>query len=106
MGNWRNDPPTLKQLSCAHMISCALEDNIKLEKMTKGEISDYISESLSDKHKKLYIEQYKMKQRVRRHILFSERSTRRGKPYLSDDSLNADWGLDTCDFGIFPWGDS
>lgn len=94
-------PPTDKQLRYAETIRAALKDDVNLSAMDKWEMRDYISGCLSDKGKALRVDEYFANQRRRRKIAFGTRHRSGGKAYLSDASLNADWGLDPCDFGIF-----
>lgn len=101
-------PHTEKQFRYAQFISVALGDNVNLRDMDKWEMRDYISNSLADPEKRSKIHEY----RYELHKLYQERmeAERRRKErmrrYPSDDYLNANYGLDACDFGIFPWGDS
>lgn len=102
----KKTPPTDKQFRYAEAIKAALKDSVDLYAMDKWEMRDYISRNLSNNERAIEIDRYFINQRRRREIKFGSRHRLSGKAYLSDDSLNANWGLDACDFGIFPWGDS
>ena len=101
MPSWDSIPPTDKQLRYAMLIKTALNDNVDLSTMDKWEISDYISSSLKNEEKAWEIDRFFVKARYRKNIKF-------GKSYdgYSDEYLNANYGLDACDFGIYPWGNS
>lgn len=108
MTNQKRVPYTEKQYRYAEFISYALDDNANLRDMDKWEMRDYISNSLENPEKRSIINKFryelhkKYQNRMEEERLRRERTRR----YPSDDFLNANYGLDACDFGIFPWGNS
>lgn len=108
MTDWKKIPPTEKQCRYADFISRALDDNANLRDMDKWEMRDYISSSLADPEKRSIIHEFRceMRRRYQERIEIDRLRRERTRRYPSDDFLNANYGLDACDFGIFPWGDS
>lgn len=101
-------PPTEKQYHYAQFISRALDDNANLGAMDKWEMRDYISNSLADPEKRSKIQEYRYELRklYQERMEVARRRRERTRRYPTDDFLNANYGLDPSDFGIFPWGDS
>ena len=98
-------PYTKRQFDYAVVISCALEDNANLQNMDKWEMRDYISRSLSDPEKNRKINEYK-KMLARDYNTSKREKNRFNKPWLTDESLGGEWGLDASDFGAQSWGNS
>jgi hypothetical protein len=101
-------PPTDKQYHYAWYLHCVLEDNADLQKMDKWQMRDYISKCLSSEENKKKIADYEREQQIRRHEywLAREKDRRSRAPFIDDESLWGDWGLDASDFGMQGWGDS
>ncbi len=104
----KRDPPTKRQRKYAIAISAALKDEADLYAMDKWQMRDYISKALesAENRQKIYEytgqrmqHEYEMKQEAKRHNKYNT-------PYLSDESLGGEWGLDASDFGAQSWGDS
>lgn len=108
MTNQKKIPYTEKQYRYAEFISRALDDNANLRDMDKWEMHDYISNSLTDPEKRRTIHEFKYKLHKKYQDRMDEERRRRERMrrYPSDDFLNANYGLDPSDFGIFPWGNS
>ena len=110
--------PTHKQMDFAWEISQALGDKAELFEMDKWEMRDYISAALSDSEKREKVDKFKQEQRHRREearLARAEREYRerheklynkQNTPWLSDESLYGEWGLDASDFGMQAWGNS
>lgn len=96
--------PTKKQKDYAFAISNALRDGADLCHMSKMEMSNYISKSLSSEENRRKLHEYNSMIWIHNH---NERMRKLyGRAYLSDESLGGDWGLDANDFGMQSWGDS
>ena len=102
------EPPTKRQRKYAAAISAALKDGVVLYAMDKWQMRDYISKALesAENRKRIYEytgqrmrHEYEMRQTEKRYDKYN-------KPYLSDESLGGEWGLDASDFGAQAWGDS
>lgn len=108
MTNQKRVPYTKKQYRYAEFISYALDDNVNLNNMDKWEMRDYISNSLADPEKKRIINEcrYKLRKKYQERLEKERQRRELARRYPFDDFLNANYGLDACDFGIFPWGDS
>lgn len=98
-------PYTERQFNYAIVISCALEDNADLRSMDKWEMRDYISHSLSDPEKNRKIKEY-AKMLARDYKTSRREKSKSQKPWLTDESLGGEWGLDASDFGAQSWGNS
>lgn len=99
------EPYTKRQFDYAVVISCALEDNANLRNMDKWEMRDYISQSLSDPEKNRKINEY-AKMLARDYKTSRREKSKSQNPWLTNESLYADWGLDASDFGAQSWGNS
>lgn len=100
-------PPTTKQKDYAYAISKALRDGADLYHMDKWEMRDYISKSLQSEESRKKLAAYNAEHNAEmwQHH-YEERRRKFDRPYLTDESLGGDWGLDASDFGMQAWGDS
>lgn len=97
-------PPTEKQRKYAIAISIALMDGADIHHMDKWQMRDYISKSLESKENRKKIHEFNAECYQHRH---EERMRAKyDRPYLSDESLGGEWGLDASDFGAQAWGHS
>lgn len=90
----RKEMPSERQRKYAVAISVALRDEANLGAMDKWQMRDYISKSLSSEENRKKVREYT----AQRH--------KYNRPWLSDESLGGEWGLDASDFGTQAWGNS
>lgn len=94
---------TQKQKVFATFIAETLGDDIeKVYHFDKYDISEYISSAMNDPDKKKKINERKRKWRT----TGKQYQRRLQKPWISDESLGGEWGLDASDFGAQAWGGS
>lgn len=94
---------TQKQKVFATFIAETLGDDIeKVYHFDKYDISEYISSAMNDPDKKKKINERKRKWRT----TGKQYQRRLRKPWISDESLGGEWGLDASDFGAQAWGGS
>lgn len=94
---------TQKQKAFATFIAETLGDDIeKVYYFDKYDISEYISSAMNDPDKKKKINERKRKWRT----TGKQYQRRLRKPWISDESLGGEWGLDASDFGAQAWGGS
>ena len=80
----------------------AWDDIEKVYHFDKYDISEYISSAMNDPDKKKKINERKRKWRT----TGKQYQRRLRKPWISDESLGGEWGLDASDFGAQAWGGS
>ena len=94
---------TPKQKVFATFIAETLGDDIeKVYHFDKYDISEYISSAMNDPDKKKKINERKRKWRT----TGKQYQRRLRKPWISDESLGGEWGLDASDFGAQACGGS
>lgn len=99
-------PPTQAQWNYAVDISHALNDDVNLQAMDKWAMSKYISNALADEEKREKIRAYTSERMKHNYEMRRKEESRFHKPWLTDESLGGEWGLDASDFGAQAWGDS
>lgn len=86
--------PTERQRRYAVAISVALRDEARLWEMDKRQMREYISKSLESEENRRKVHEY------------TARKHQYERPWLTDESLGGEWGLDASDFGAQAWGNS
>ena len=99
-------PPTQAQWNYAVDISCALNDGANLQAMDKWAMSKYISNALANEETRKKIRAYTGERMKHDYEMRRREESRFRKPWLTDESLGSEWGLDASDFGAQAWGNS
>lgn len=92
--------PTDRQRKYAVAISAALGDNAKLWEMDRCQMAQYISKSLESEENRRKVYEHTGRKMQHRYAIENTR------PWLTDESLGGEWGLDASDFGAQAYGDS
>lgn len=87
-------------------ISSALHDDADLQAMDKWTMSKYISDALANEENRKKIKSYKCEMMKHDYEMRRAEERKFQKPWLTDESLGGEWGLDAIDFGAQAWGDS
>ena len=98
--------PTQAQLNYAIDISSALHDDADLQTMDKLAMSKYISDALANEENRKKIKAHKREMMKHDYEMRRAEERKFQKPWLTDESLGGEWGLDAIDFGAQAWGDS
>lgn len=98
--------PTQAQWNYAVDISHALNDGANLRAMDKWTMSKYISNALANEENRKKIRAHMGEMMKHDYEMRRKEENEFQKPWLTDESLGGEWGLDASDFGAQAWGDS